>query len=168
MYFWQLWCHPTQKLILKIILWDNFFLPTRYICWACISLVRLGNTSLPCQRRAFVDLPPTTNHRWYQDCGELLTPTLERQTAPISRPTQAKDKVCHCLMMMSMTKSININVTRTCIKGSKKNLFLVKVQFCQLVRKLSEVEGISPSSILRRFSIISIGTDHWSAQSSSW
>merc|ERR1719447_2409948 len=46
-----------------------------------------------------------------QDCGEL-TPTLER---PISRPTQAKDKV----------------------------------QFCQLVRKLSEVEGISPTSILR-------------------
>ena len=27
-----------------------------------------------------------------QDCGEL-TPTLERQVLPISRPTQAKDKV---------------------------------------------------------------------------
>ena len=31
-----------------------------------------------------------------------------------------------------------------------------KVQFCQLVRKLSEVEGISPSSILRRLFIIII------------
>ena len=31
-----------------------------------------------------------------------------------------------------------------------------KVQFCQLVRKLSEVEGISPSSILRRFYFIII------------
>ena len=33
-----------------------------------------------------------------QDCGEL-TPTLERQVLPISRPTQAKDKVRVCLRL---------------------------------------------------------------------